>query len=62
MRIGRTDIVEKRHRSRARGRRGRLDVAEETVKGYMKAIFSKLGAHDRTHAVTIAAKRGIIEI
>jgi DNA-binding NarL/FixJ family response regulator len=40
----------------------RVDVAEETVKGYMKAIFSKLGANDRTHAVTIAAKRGIIEI
>lgn len=37
-------------------------VAEETVKGYMKAIFSKLGARDRTHAVTLAAKRGIIEI
>jgi DNA-binding NarL/FixJ family response regulator len=41
---------------------GRIDVAEETVKGYMKAIFSKLGARDRTHAVTIAAKRGIIEL
>jgi DNA-binding NarL/FixJ family response regulator len=40
----------------------RIDVAEETVKGYMKAIFSKLGARDRTHAVTIAAKRGIIEL
>jgi DNA-binding NarL/FixJ family response regulator len=37
-------------------------VAEETVKGYMKAIFSKLGARDRTHAVTLAVKRGIIEI
>jgi DNA-binding NarL/FixJ family response regulator len=41
---------------------GRVSVAEETVKGYMKAIFSKLGAQDRTHAVTIAAKRGIIQI
>ncbi|WP_241126817.1 response regulator transcription factor [Novosphingobium terrae] len=40
----------------------RVAVAEETVKGYMKAIFSKLGARDRTHAVTIAARRGIIEI
>jgi len=28
----------------------------------MKVIYSKLGAADRTHAVTIAARRGIIEI
>jgi len=40
----------------------KLDIAEETVKGYMKIIFSKLGATDRTHAVTIAAKRGLIEL
>lgn len=38
-----------------------LGLSEETVKGHMKAIFSKLAAADRTHAVTIAAKRGIIE-
>ena len=37
----------------------RLSVTEETVKGHMKTIFAKLGASDRTHAVTIAAKRGI---
>lgn len=41
---------------------GHLFVSEETVKGHMKAIFVKLGASDRTHAVTIAAKRGIIEL
>jgi DNA-binding NarL/FixJ family response regulator len=39
-----------------------LTVSEETVKAHMKNILSKLGANDRTHAVTIALKRGIIEI
>jgi DNA-binding NarL/FixJ family response regulator len=39
-----------------------LAIAEETVKGHIKNILSKLGASDRTHAVTIALKRGIIEI
>nr|WP_232512270.1 response regulator transcription factor [Novosphingobium sp. PP1Y] len=40
----------------------RLDITEETVKGHMKIVFSKLGATDRTHAVTIAAKRGLIDL
>jgi len=39
-----------------------LAVSEETVKAHMRSILSKLGANDRTHAVTIALKRGIIEI
>ena len=39
-----------------------LRVSEETVKAHMKSILSKLGANDRTHAVTIAVKRGIIDI
>jgi DNA-binding NarL/FixJ family response regulator len=39
-----------------------LDISEETVKAHMRSILSKLGANDRTHAVTIALKRGIIEI
>ena len=39
-----------------------LAISEETVKAHMKNILSKLGANDRTHAVTIALKRGIIEI
>ena len=39
-----------------------LNVTEETVKAHMKSILSKLGANDRTHAVTIALRRGIIEI
>jgi DNA-binding NarL/FixJ family response regulator len=40
----------------------RLAVSEETVKAHMRSILSKLGANDRTHAVTIALRRGIIEI
>ena len=39
-----------------------LHISEETVKAHMRSILSKLGANDRTHAVTIAVKRGIIEI
>jgi DNA-binding NarL/FixJ family response regulator len=38
-----------------------LSVSEATVKGHMKSILSKLGANDRTHAVTIAIKRGFID-
>jgi len=40
----------------------RLAITEETVKGHVKNILSKLGASDRTHAVTIALKRGIIDL
>jgi DNA-binding NarL/FixJ family response regulator len=40
----------------------RLSIAEETVKSHITNILSKLGANDRTHAVTIALKRGIIEL
>jgi DNA-binding NarL/FixJ family response regulator len=40
----------------------KLVITEETVKGHVKNILSKLGANDRTHAVTIALKRGIIEL
>ncbi len=39
-----------------------LTLSEETVKGYMKSIFAKLEATDRTHAVTIAITRGLIEL
>jgi len=39
-----------------------LNISEETVKAHMRSILSKLAANDRTHAVTIAVKRGIIEI
>ena len=39
-----------------------LKVSEETIKAHMRNILLKLGANDRTHAVTIALRRGIIEI
>ena len=35
-----------------------IGVSEETVKSHMRSILSKLGANDRTHAVTIAMRRG----
>jgi DNA-binding NarL/FixJ family response regulator len=38
-----------------------LSVSEETVKGQVRNILSKLGANDRTHAAMIGVKRGIIE-
>jgi two-component system NarL family response regulator len=40
----------------------RLSVSEGTVKRYVVVILSKLGARDRTHAVTLALERGIIDI
>jgi DNA-binding NarL/FixJ family response regulator len=39
-----------------------LSISEETVKGRVKNILSKLGANDRTHAAMIGLKRGIIEL
>jgi DNA-binding NarL/FixJ family response regulator len=39
----------------------RLSITEETVKGRVKNILSKLGANDRTHAAMIGLRRGIIE-
>jgi DNA-binding NarL/FixJ family response regulator len=41
---------------------GRLFISEETVKVHIRHIMEKLGASDRTQAVTIAARRGIIEL
>ena len=40
----------------------RLFIAEETVKAHIKHIMDKLGANDRTQSVTIAARRGIIQL
>lgn len=53
--------------SAARGRSNRLialelGISENTVKNHIKNILSKLGADDRTHAVTIAIKRGYIDL
>ena len=38
-----------------------LDISESTVKAHMKSILPKLDASDRTHAVMIALKRGILD-
>ena len=51
----------------ARGRSNRLiasalNITEDTVKAHMKSILPKLDAEDRTHAVVIAFKRGILDV
>jgi DNA-binding NarL/FixJ family response regulator len=40
----------------------RLNITEDTVKGHVRNILSKLKANDRTHAVTIALHRGFFEV
>jgi DNA-binding NarL/FixJ family response regulator len=40
----------------------RLKIREDTVKGHVRNILSKLKANDRTHAVTIALQRGFFEL
>ena len=39
-----------------------LSLTEETVKSHVRNILAKLGANDRTHAVAIGLKRGIIDL
>jgi len=39
-----------------------LFISEETVKGHVKHIMEKLGANDRTEAVAIGVRRGIIKL
>lgn len=39
-----------------------LFLSEDTIKSHIRNIMSKLSANDRTHAVTIALKRGIIDV
>ena len=39
-----------------------LTISDETAKTYVKNIVEKLGAHNRTHAVTIGLRRGIIDL
>ena len=41
---------------------GKLFIAEETVKAHMKHIMDKLGASDRTQALAIALRRGVIQL
>ena len=39
-----------------------LSLSEDTVKSHIRNIMGKLSANDRTHAVTIAIRRGIIDM
>ena len=39
-----------------------LSISEETVKGQVRNILSKLGANDRTHAAMIGVARGMVEL
>ena len=39
-----------------------LSISQDTVKTHLKHIIDKLGARDRTEAVTIAVRRGIIQL
>lgn len=41
---------------------GALNISEETTQGHVKNVFTKLNVHDRTEAVTLAIRRGIIHI
>jgi DNA-binding NarL/FixJ family response regulator len=40
----------------------RLSISETTVTYHIKNIVEKLGANDRTHAVTIAIRRGLLTV
>jgi two-component system NarL family response regulator len=51
----------------ARGMRNKevaaeLHISEETAQGHVKNILAKLGVHDRTEAVTVAIRRGIVHL
>jgi DNA-binding NarL/FixJ family response regulator len=48
------------HRNRDIG--AHLSISEETVKGHVRSILDKLGAVDRTQAVSIGVRRGIIHL
>jgi two-component system NarL family response regulator len=39
-----------------------LAISEETAKAHVRNIMAKLGARDRTHAVTLAVRRGIMQL
>jgi DNA-binding NarL/FixJ family response regulator len=40
----------------------KLSISEQTVKAHLKSIFGKLDVSDRTHAVTVAMRRGIVDL
>lgn len=53
-----------RHIARGRSNKiiaDQLGISENTVKNHVKSLLSKLGASDRTHAVTLALQRGLLE-
>jgi DNA-binding NarL/FixJ family response regulator len=41
---------------------GELNISEETVQGHVKNILAKLDVHDRTEAVAVAVRRGIVHL
>jgi DNA-binding NarL/FixJ family response regulator len=58
--LGVLELIAAGHSNKAIG--ARLSINEETVKGHVKNILAKLGARDRTHAATMAFRRGILQI
>ena len=41
---------------------GQLGISEKTAEGHVKSILSKFGLHDRTEAVAVAVRRGIVHL
>ena len=41
---------------------GELQISDETVQGHVKSILAKLSVHDRTEAVAVAVRRGIVHL
>ena len=41
---------------------GALEISEDTVQSHVKSIFLKLGVHDRTEAVVVAIRLGIVHL
>jgi two-component system NarL family response regulator len=39
-----------------------LGISDETTQGHVKNILLKFGLHDRTEAVTVALRRGIVHL
>lgn len=58
--LGVLELVAKGLRNKEIG--AQLGISEETAQGHVKNILSKLQVHDRTEAVTVALRRGIIHI
>jgi len=52
------DLIRRGHRNKQIA--GRLEISETTVNFHIKNLVVKLGANDRTHAVAIAIRRGLL--